>query len=112
MQTLMLCVFAETNIARVVTPMARKTLMLEEYRSDTLADLEFCSCLGTYLHDCSHRLMRGYEGQLGLVDSLIHLVIGVAEPGGPDLDEDVVISNFRDGYLVELERFAELTVLL
>jgi hypothetical protein len=57
MQTLVLCVLTETDISRVLTPMTREALMLEEYGAHSLANLELRSGLGSYFHDSPYWLV-------------------------------------------------------
>jgi hypothetical protein len=108
MQAFVLRIFTKPDVARILTSVTLEALMLEEYRTNTLSNLEFCCRVGAYLNDSPRRLMRGYDRQFRLIDAFIHLVVGVAKSRCSDLDENIVVSYLRYGNFIELKVFVEL----
>jgi hypothetical protein len=79
-------------------------LMLEENDTNTLANASLSLRLGANRHNSPHGLMRRYDWTRGVIYTLKHLVVGVTETSRSNLDEEIVVPDFRHRDLAYLIR--------
>ena len=77
-------------------------MILEEVDADSLSDFSLAVDLGANSYNSPDRLVGGYDGAGRFVYAFHHLVVGMVEPSGSDLDGEVLVSDLRDGNFVYL----------